>query len=125
MRVGKIDPNAAYDLWRIKMYPKLKKFFSGLRSEEVAEALIATFCVEFLRVRRLGGFNVVEIVAISALMLSLRAVVLEANRRRFNEKDRTFVVSRRNTQVGSMGINPNPSRSYSRHTRHGPGWSVD
>ena len=96
---------------------KLKRVFSNLKSSEVAEALIATWCVEYLRVRRLGGFNVVEIVAISLLMLSVKAIVMEANRRRYSDKDRTFVMSTRRTQMGNVGFRRDPAYSHPRAGR--------
>jgi hypothetical protein len=98
---------------------KLKTILSNLQSSEVAEALVATWCIEYLRVRRLGGFNVVEIMAISALMLGVKAIVMEANRRKYNGKGRTVVVSRRNTQMGEMEIYPDSSNSRPWHGRHG------
>lgn len=91
---------------------KLKGMLSNLKSSEVAEALIATWCVEYLRVRRLGGFNVVEIMAISLLMLSVKAIVTEASRRRYSDTNRTFVMSRRNPQMGGMGVYRGSARTY-------------
>ena len=123
MRVEKDDPYAD-SILEDHMYPKvitvgdkLKRVLSNLKSSEVAEALIATWCVEYLRVRRLGGFNVVEIVAISLLMLSVKAIVLEANRRRYNDKARTFVMSTGSTRMGRMGVNQYSTRSHTRHGR--------
>ena len=96
---------------------KLKGIFSNLKSSEVAEALIATWCVEYLRVRRLGGFNVVEIVAISLLMLSVKAIVTEAGRRRYNDKTRTFVMSSGTSQVDRMGVRRNTFNPHKRYAR--------
>lgn len=80
-----------------------KNVFSHLKKEEVAETLLATWCVEYLRVRRLGGFHVVEIIAVSILMLGIRAIVTEASKRRNNgNKRRTYVVSTGDSQMGSM-----------------------
>jgi hypothetical protein len=96
---------------------KVRKILSNLKSSEVAEALIATWCVEYLRVRRLGGFNVVEIIAISVLMLSVKAIIMEANRRRYSDKARTFVMSTGTTQMDEMGVHRSPSGSYRRFRR--------
>ena len=73
--------------------------FSRLKKSDVAEALIATWCVEFLRVRKVGGFNVVEIVIISVLMLGVKTIIMEASRRRYSGKGRTFVMSNRTSQM--------------------------
>ena len=93
---------------------KVKRVLSNLKSSEVAETLVATWCVEYLRLRRLGGFNTVEIMAISLLMLSVKAIVTEASRRRYSDKDRTFVMSRRNPQMGGMGVYRGSTRTYPR-----------
>lgn len=77
--------------------------FSRMKKSEVAEALIAAWCVEYLRVRKVSGFNVVEIIAISALMMGARAVVMETQRRRTDGGQNSVVMSNRTTQVGSMG----------------------
>ena len=76
----------------------------NLKKSEVAEALIATWCIEFLRVRRAGGFNVVEIIAISALMMGVKAVVTEASKRKYHDTKRAVVVSGRSAQVGAVEI---------------------
>ena len=55
-----------------------------MKKSEVAEALIATWCIEFLRVRKVGGFHVVEIIVISALMIGVKAIVVEASKRKDN-----------------------------------------
>ena len=80
---------------------------SRLKTSEVAEALIATWCVEFLRVRKIGGLNVVQIVTISVLMLGVKTIITEASRRRYGGKDKSTVVSNRTTSVESMGIHGN------------------
>jgi hypothetical protein len=70
---------------------QVKTTLSHLKSSEVAEALIATWCVEFLRVRRVGGFNVAQIMAISILMLVIKQIILEASRRNGNGETRVIV----------------------------------
>lgn len=70
---------------------RVKQTFSHLKSSEVAEALIATWCVEFLRVRRFGGFNVAQIMTISILMLIVKQIILEASRRNGNGEARVVV----------------------------------
>lgn len=97
---------------------KAKRAVSRLKTSEVADALVATWCVEYLRARRLGGFNVVEMMAISLLMLSIKAIVLEANRRHHNGKNRTVVVSSWDTQVGEMGLSPDSTRTYPEYRRY-------
>ena len=71
----------------------VKTTFSHLKSNEVAEALIATWCIEFLRMRKFGGFNVIQLVAISLLMLGVRTIITEARRRKNGGHTRTVVVS--------------------------------
>ena len=94
------------------MGDRLKRVLSNLKSSEVAEALVATWCIEYLRVRRLGGFNVVEIMAISILMLGVKAIIMETNRRRYNDKSRTFVMSTEHTQMGKSRVNNYSANSY-------------
>ena len=78
--------------------------FSRMKKSDVAEALIATWCVEFLRVRKVGGFNVVEIVIISCLMLGVKTIIIEASRRRYSgNKNRTYVMSSGPSQMDTMG----------------------
>jgi hypothetical protein len=89
--------------------------FSRLKKSEVAEALIATWCVEFLRVRKVGGFNVVQIMIISFLMLGVKTVIMEASKRRHNGKSRTYVMSTRTSQMEPMEVRHNDSvRGYRR-----------
>ncbi len=76
--------------------------FTHVKKSDVAEALIATWCIEFLRVRKVGGFNIVEILVISVLMLGVKTIIMEASRRRYGDKNRTYVMSNRSTQMGSM-----------------------
>ena len=76
--------------------------FSRMKKSEVAEALIAAWCVEYLRVRKVSGFNVVEIIAVSALMMGARAVVMEAQRRRTDGEGKTVTVSSRITPVDGV-----------------------
>lgn len=99
----------------VRLGSKTKSWFSRLGNAEVAEALIATWCVEFLRVRRLGGFHVVEIVVISALMLGLKAIVAEAGRRRNSGK--TYTLQARTAPMGRMDIRRRPDGPYPRHGR--------
>ena len=72
---------------------KVADKLSNLKKSEVAEALIATWCIEFLRVRKIGGFNVVEIVVISALMLGVKTIVVEAGKRKYHGSKREVVMS--------------------------------
>lgn len=64
------------------LFIRAKTTFTHLKSSDLAEAMIATWCIEFLRVRRFGGFHVVEIIVISVLMVGLKYMVTEASRRR-------------------------------------------
>ena len=90
------------------MLKKLKKQFAALNKGELAEALIATWCIEFLRVRKAGGFNVVEIVAISALMMGVKAVVMEASKRRYDGKTQKVVMSHRTAPMDEMVFSEYP-----------------
>jgi hypothetical protein len=71
---------------------RVKTTLSHLKSSEVAEALIATWCIEFLRVRRVGGFHVAQVITISLLMLIIKAIILEAGRRN-NGNHKKVIVS--------------------------------
>ena len=95
---------------------KIKKIGSNLKSGEVAEALIATWCVEFLRLRRVGGFNVAQIMVISILMLTIKAIIIEASKRKDNE--RSVVLSNRNTQMGRMDERQYTAYSHPRYGRY-------
>jgi hypothetical protein len=96
---------------------RVKSMFTHVSSSEVAEALIATWCIEFLRVRRLGKFNVVEIMVISVLMLGVKTIITEAGRRRYSEQNRTIVMSNRTTQVDRMGVHRDATGSYKGYAR--------
>ena len=72
------------------VFTKIKAAFTYLKRSDIAEALIATWALEFLRVRRLGGFHIVEIIIISTLMLGVKAIVTEAGRRRHNVRNRSY-----------------------------------
>jgi hypothetical protein len=109
----------------VNMGSRLKSSFiragsmlSRLKKSEVAEALIATWCVEFLRVRKVGGFNVVEIVVISVLMLGVKTIITEASRRRYSDKNRTFVMQSRATQVDPLAVRKHSFKTR-KHGSHG------
>jgi hypothetical protein len=87
---------------------QVKTTWSRLSKAEVAEALIATWCIEFLRVRRIGGFNVVQIISVSLLMLIIKQIVFEASRRNAHGKQ-SMEVSRWSTPLEPVG-------SYQRRT---------
>ena len=89
-------------------FTRVRTTLSQLSKSEVAEALIATWCV---RVRKVGGFNIVEVVVISALMLGVKTVIQEAGRRRGSEGPKSLVMSNRYTQMGQMGTNRNSSHT--------------
>lgn len=78
---------------------RLSKMLTNITKNEVAEALIATWCIEFLRMRKVGSFNVAEMILISTLILTLRTLITEASRRRYHDKARTYVMSRRTSQL--------------------------
>lgn len=91
----------------------VKTTFTNLRKDEIAEALIATWCVEFLRMRRLGSFNVVEIIVVSVLMLGVRTIINEAARRKHGgTTQKSVVVSDRITQVGQMEFRGNRTKTF-------------
>ena len=81
------------------------------RNSDVAEAAIGAWCVEYLRVRKLGmGFHVIEIIALSVFMLGAKAIVSEAVRRRTgNGKGRSTTLQNWTPQMAAMG--------RARHTR--------
>jgi hypothetical protein len=87
-----------------KLPTRASTMFARVKKSEVAEALIATWCIEFLRVRKVGGFNVVEIVVISALMLGVKTIVMEASKRKYSGKARSVVVSRGPAQMDPMAL---------------------
>ena len=93
--------------------------FSRLKSSEVAEALIATWCIEFLRMRRMGGFNVVELVVISILMIGVRTIITEASRRKSSGHQGTMVMSNRYSQMEPVGHPHHPVKAgfWDRHWR--------
>lgn len=72
---------------RTFVYRKL----SHIKANEVAESLIASWCIEYLRARRIGGTNVYQILAISVLMLIVKIIVEESK----NGQTRRVVVSDR------------------------------
>lgn len=100
------------------LFTRVSNTLSHMKSSEVAEALIATWCIEFLRVRKVGGFNVVQIVAISALMMGVKAIVMEASRRRYSDQNRTFVVSRRHAPMDPVARRQYPPHSDGRPRRY-------
>ena len=99
-----------------------KTTFSRLSNSDVAEAMIATWCVEFLRVRRFGGFHVVEIVVISVLMVGLKYMVTEASRRK-RRGDKSYTMQTEGAQMERMDFGDYRSGTYhgSRHFRRSRG----
>ena len=79
---------------------RVRTTFSRVGTSEVTETLIATWCFEYLRLRKVGGFNAIEMVAISALMLAFRTIISEASRRKYGGKGKSIVVSDRYSQMG-------------------------
>lgn len=92
------------------LFIRVGKSLTHMKKSEIAEAMIATWCIEFLRVRRVGGFNVVEIIVVSALMMGVKAIVSEASRRRGNVRSHTMSI--RTTPMDSMGIDERPTHSH-------------
>lgn len=85
-----------------KKLGQVKSIFVHLSQSEILETLIATWCVEYLRVRRISGFNTLQVFGLSLLMLGVKAVIIHAGRN--NEpKHREVVVSDWSPQVGRMG----------------------
>jgi len=89
-----------------------------MKKSDVAEAMIATWCIEYLRIRKVGGFNVVEIVVISALMLGVKTIVIEAGRRRYSDKGKRFVMPDENTQVEPVGNHRDSTHAHRRSRRN-------
>ncbi len=101
------------------LFIRVGKTLTNMKKSEIAEAMIATWCIEFLRVRKVGGFNVVEIVVVSALMMGVKAIIMEASRRRGNVRSHTMSI--RTTSVDSMGVDThtvNPNRWTRRFRRY-------
>lgn len=73
-----------------------------LANAELVEALIATWAIEFLRLRRVGGFRPVEVITISLLMVIVRHVIQRAGKRGRGEHHEV-IVSRRFAQVDPVG----------------------
>lgn len=90
------------------MFTRATTTFAPMNKNEVAEVLIATWCVEFLRMRRLGSFNVIEIVVVSALMLGVKVVSSQTGRGRHEGSNRTFIMS---DELAPMEFMGNGSRS--------------
>jgi len=82
-----------------------------MKKAEVAEALIATWCIEFLRIRKFGGFHVVEILVISVLMMGVKTVIFNRARRHHNAKHRSYPMQNGDTQLQRVGRYRNPARS--------------
>ena len=99
------------------LFTQVKTTFSHLKKSEVAEALIATWCIEFLRVRKLGGFHVVEIVLISVLMLGVKTIVTEAGRRKHNVKTRSYPMSSKATYMEPVAVKRNRVGASNRSRR--------
>lgn len=84
------------------LFTQATTIFSHMKKSEIAEALIAAWCVEFLRTRKVRGLNVVEVIAISTLMMGARAVIMEARRRKNGESEHSVVMSNRFTSMDRM-----------------------
>lgn len=65
-----------------KTVVSVKSAVTNVAKSDVAETMIATWCIEFLRVRKVGGLNVVQVIVISALMLGVKTILKEADRRK-------------------------------------------
>ncbi len=93
-----------------ELFTRVSKQLGRMKKSEIAEAMIATWCIEFLRIRKVGGFNVVEIVVVSVLMMGVKAIIMEASRRRSNV--RSYTMSVRTTPMDSMGIDKHTADSH-------------
>ena len=104
----------------LTLLTRAKTTVARMKSSEVAEALIATWCIEFLRMRKIGGFNVVEIIVVSALMLGVKTIITEAGRRNSGDTRRSFVMSDELSsmdKVDNYGQNPFHARRWSKPIR--------
>lgn len=79
----------------------LLRHLSHLKSSEVAEALVAAWCMEYLKARRLGGFNIYQIMTISVLMLIVKSII--EHKKDANEDENSVIVSDRITPMDPMG----------------------
>jgi hypothetical protein len=89
--------------------------FSHLKKAEVAEALIATWCIEYLRVRKIGGYHVIEIVVISVLMLGVKTIV--SRRSKEHGKTNSYPMSNGYTYMEPVASNRNSFRARNRSRR--------
>lgn len=74
-----------------------------LGNAEVAETVLTTFAIEFLRVRKVGGFRPIETITISLLMVVVRVIIAEAGKRGEQNGHGKVVVSRGPPPVEPMG----------------------
>lgn len=90
-----------------------------VNKSELAEVIIATWCVEFLRTRRLTGLPVAAIVGISALTVMIKLVAVGTSRGR--DGDETFVVSDWHASMGTPFDRDarDPHRRVRNHRRRG------
>lgn len=72
-----------------------------LGKAEVAEALLTTWAIEFLRLRKIGAIRPAEVIVVSLLSVIIKTILNEASRRK--KDDRRIVVSSWASQMEPMG----------------------
>lgn len=114
----------------MKLMETVKAGLRHIKTSDVAEVAIATWCIEYLQIRKYRVFNLPETIAISLLMLMAKAVITEAARRRTSENHqhrntRTVVMSSRRSQVGEWHPASTESRSNAWRRPYQRGFDFD
>jgi len=102
------------------LFTRASSSFAHMKKGEVAEALIATWCIEFLRMRQMKSFNVIEMVTVSILMLGVKAVIADTGRRRHEGRNHTFVMSDELSPMDRMGNSKRSTSDSFRRSRGNP-----
>lgn len=98
---------------------RTKKALSQLSQNDVIEAALATWCIEFLRVRKVGGLNILQIVVVSTLLLGVKTIIVETSgRKKGNAQIRQFVMSAKGPRMESMGNYGSPPTRYRQQGRN-------
>jgi len=106
------------DIHRIRDALTKLRFNPKWINNEITEALVAAWCIEFLRLRRVGGFRPVEVITISLLMVVVRHLIQQAGKRGRSAEHGEIVLSDRTTQMGFMGY-----RRGAHGARRGARWT--
>ena len=94
-------------------WTQIKRVFDS----DLAEMLVTTWAIEFLRLRRHGQFHFTHMILISLLMVIVRALIHEAGRRSDNGPHREIVLRSRRSQMESLG-DRRSATGYDRWFKH-------